>query len=66
MSLSIGENISAVDCRKTCLCFNSTKLSKQLIHDASQIQLTSAADLKIKFGTNVRTGVVSVGLVPAT
>jgi apoptosis-inducing factor 3 len=31
-----------------------------LIHDTSKIEIFTAADLKIKFGANIRTGVVSV------
>ncbi|KAF7985675.1 hypothetical protein HWV62_2223 [Athelia sp. TMB] len=34
-----------------------TKLSKALVTDASKIEWRSAADLKIKYGTNLRTGV---------
>ncbi|KAF8920202.1 hypothetical protein CPB85DRAFT_1273867 [Mucidula mucida] len=34
-----------------------TKLSKALITDASKVEWKSAAELKIKFGTNLRTGV---------
>jgi hypothetical protein len=37
----------------------STKLSKMLLSDVSKLELSTAADLKIKFGTNIRTGVVS-------
>jgi hypothetical protein len=38
----------------------STKLSKALITDASKIEWKSPADLKIKFGTTIRIGVVSI------
>ncbi|KAF5392383.1 hypothetical protein D9757_001502 [Collybiopsis confluens] len=37
--------------------FLPTKLSKAVITDASKIQWRSPADLKIKFGVNLRTGV---------
>jgi hypothetical protein len=39
--------------------YRRTKLSKALITDPVKIELCSAADLKIKFGTNIRTGIVS-------
>ena len=35
-----------------------TKLSKALITDVSKVEYRTAADLKIKYGTNLRTGVV--------
>jgi hypothetical protein len=42
-----------------------TKLSKALITDPAKIELRTAADLKIKLGTNLRTGVVSnLGSLP--
>lgn len=37
-----------------------TKLSKALVTDASKIEWKSAADLKIKYGANLRTSVVSM------
>lgn len=37
---------------------NRTKLSKALVTDPAKIEWRSAADLKIKYGTNIRLGVV--------
>ncbi|CAK5268625.1 unnamed protein product [Mycena citricolor] len=39
-----------------------TKLSKALITDASKIEYRSAADLKIKYGTNIRVGVTATSI----
>jgi hypothetical protein len=38
--------------------FPRTKLSKALITDPTKIEWRTAADLKIKYGTNIRLGVV--------
>lgn len=38
--------------------FRRTKLSKALITDPTKIEWRTAADLKIKYGTNIRLGVV--------
>ena len=40
------------------LLFRRTKLSKALITDPTKIEWRTAADLKIKYGTNIRLGVV--------
>lgn len=37
-----------------------TKLSKALITDPAKVEWRSAADLKIKYGTNIRLGVVII------
>jgi NADPH-dependent 2,4-dienoyl-CoA reductase/sulfur reductase-like enzyme/nitrite reductase/ring-hydroxylating ferredoxin subunit len=42
-----------------------TKLSKALITESSKIELRTAADLKIKYGTNIRTGVTVTSIDPA-
>jgi len=39
-----------------------TKLSKALITDASKLEWKTAAELKIKYAINLRTGVVRVSL----
>ena len=43
---------------------NRTKLSKALITDPAKIEWRSAADLKIKYGTNIRLGVVCNLMLP--
>ena len=40
-----------------------TKLSKALIGDASKLEWRNPADLKIKYGANLRIGTVSVALI---
>ncbi|KAF9466559.1 flavoprotein [Collybia nuda] len=42
-----------------------TKLSKALITDASKLELLTAADLKIKYGTTIRLGVEVTSIDPA-
>ena len=44
-------------------CQYRTKLSKALTTDASQLEWKTAADLKIKYGVNLRVGVVSAPLL---
>ena len=46
----------------TSLCVR-TKLSKALITDPVKVELRNAADLKIKYGTNLRLGLVSIVLL---
>ncbi|KIK62519.1 hypothetical protein GYMLUDRAFT_41980 [Collybiopsis luxurians FD-317 M1] len=43
--------------KETYAPIDRTKLSKALITDASQLEWRTAADLKIKYGVNLRTGV---------
>ncbi|TFK40229.1 flavo protein [Crucibulum laeve] len=43
--------------KETYTPIDRTKLSKALITDASKIEWRTAADLKIKYGTNIRLGV---------
>ncbi|KII89745.1 hypothetical protein PLICRDRAFT_107672 [Plicaturopsis crispa FD-325 SS-3] len=42
--------------KETYAPIDRTKLSKALITDASKVELRTAADLKIKYGTTLRTG----------
>ncbi|KIM84275.1 hypothetical protein PILCRDRAFT_818616 [Piloderma croceum F 1598] len=42
-----------------------TKLSKALTTDVSKVELRTAADLKIKYGTNLRIGVTVTSITPS-
>ena len=42
------------------LNYKSTKISKSLLSDPAKLEWRSPSDLKIKFNTNLRSGVVSL------